>query len=74
MMRVHKHLVEESFPNCSSLARAIEVSTGRVLAIARRTGTGADLLERASAVTALEEATLEVAAILIPEILNHWSP
>lgn len=53
--------------------RAIEVSTGRILAIARRTETGVDLLERASAVTALEKAALEVAAILIPEILNHWS-
>lgn len=53
--------------------RAIEVSSGRILAVARKTASGVDLLERTSAVNALEKATIEVAAILIPEIMNRWS-
>ena len=53
--------------------RAIEVSSGRILAVARKTAAGVDLLERTSAVNALEKATVEVAAILIPEIMNRWS-
>ncbi len=52
--------------------RAIDTSSGRILASSRKTETAVDLSERIAARTALQNATLDVASKLIPEMLNSW--
>ena len=52
--------------------RAIDISSGRILASSRKTETAVDLSERIAARTALQNATLDVAFKLIPEMLDSW--
>lgn len=52
--------------------RAVDTSNNRVLASSRKTATAVDLSERIAARTALQNATIDTASNLIPEMLDSW--
>ena len=53
--------------------RAIDMKTGEVLAIDRKTATAVDLAENMAAKAALQKATDELSLNLIPEMLKKWN-
>jgi hypothetical protein len=53
--------------------RAIDVKTGKVLAIDRKVGTAVDIAEHVAGKTALQNATQDVAETLIPEFVKKWN-
>jgi len=52
--------------------QAVDVQTGKVLAIGRRTTRATDLAEGVAAKSALERAAREIAVKLIPEAVQAW--
>ncbi len=53
--------------------RAIDLKTGEVLAIDRKTATAVDLAEHIAAKAALQKATQELSLTLIPEVARKWN-
>lgn len=52
--------------------RAIDIKTGQVLAIDRKTATAIDLAEHMAAKAALQKATQEISLAVIPEMTSKW--
>lgn len=63
-----------SLISCKARAEisAVDASTGRVLAIGRKTETAVDLSEHIAAKTALKNAARQIAATLLPETVEKW--
>lgn len=53
--------------------QVIDRLTGKILAIDRETNTAVDLSEHIAAKTAIQEATADMAARLIPEFVEKWN-
>jgi len=53
--------------------KAVEVKTGKILAVGRATTTAVDLAENIAAKSALQKAASEIAVKLIPEAVDAWA-
>jgi hypothetical protein len=53
--------------------RVIDIKTGNILAIGRKTGTAVDIAEQIAAKTALQKTAADIAVTLVPESVEKWN-